>query len=404
MQGRYEGRVEPCSDTPRKKKRESGYESTTSKVRRNRRIKELRRSLASRSSSNSEAASPRASSSKQWRKRYTLMFVAISILMWVVYLGRAGDATFDIIFRAGGSQHQRDTADVPSPTTEIFKLSPIYIEPKTGLPAHGKSIGETAQPQKPEETPKQQPGEDSDEIKRSRKFQESVARELHAFYTNKGLTEKISKVNAVVLRATKNPQQLYSALQKKYGDVAEFFPSLREWAFITDPPTATPAPVRLTKGDSVELSSEGRTGGSIQSGQVGLIVDDTHDNQPYQVQGPDGRLYWYREVEVKASGSRFQPTVDKNKQMPSPTGGRGRGRGRGTSDVANPKMLGVGSLINAAHDIKVGSAVIVQMGSPGEVTAWLPATGKWRVRFLGEFGLSSPVILVVGSEDLQLLS
>ena len=68
---------------------------------------------------------------------------------------------------------------------------------------------------------------------------------------------------------------------------------------------------RLTVGDQVKLRSQKSKLGCLRPEDMGEIVadDGDEDNQPYQVRGPDGATYWYRESEVIAARDERPFTV-----------------------------------------------------------------------------------------------
>eukprot|EP00755_Sulcionema_specki_P025455 Sspe_Gene.15694::Locus_5467_Transcript_1_1_Confidence_1.000_Length_1039::g.15694::m.15694 len=66
-----------------------------------------------------------------------------------------------------------------------------------------------------------------------------------------------------------------------------------------------------------------------------------------------------------------------------------------TSDSA----LSEGQTVVTVRDIKVGGAVIVQKGNPGTVKARVG--GKWSIQFLGMFGATRPVVVLVDEQDVR---
>ena len=111
--------------------------------------------------------------------------------------------------------------------------------------------------------------------------------------------------------------------------------------------------------------------------------------------------------------------------QPPAQSGRGRGRGAGgrESEDTGGGQLREQSRVQTANDIKVGNHVIVHEGSPGvvvavtvcqmatdalfsaqESTTERQGDSKYRVRFLGEFGVSKPILLLVNAADLEVIS
>ena len=100
------------------------------------------------------------------------------------------------------------------------------------------------------------------------------------------------------------------------------------------------------------------------------------DSQPYRIRGPTGKVYWYKESDIVPAGT-IPASADKNSDKnPIPGsggrggGGRSRGGGRGNSVSHSTQVtvLDVGYHVTAAHDFKVGDAIVVQQGSPGVVS------------------------------------
>merc|ERR1712137_96765 len=59
---------------------------------------------------------------------------------------------------------------------------------------------------------------------------------------------------------------------------------------------------RLRVGSKVCLTSYWRKGGPLKRGEEGVLVKDTHDYQPYLVQAPNGKNWWYFSNEIKSCG------------------------------------------------------------------------------------------------------
>eukprot|EP00755_Sulcionema_specki_P025615 Sspe_Gene.83729::Locus_54922_Transcript_2_3_Confidence_0.500_Length_1498::g.83729::m.83729 len=116
--------------------------------------------------------------------------------------------------------------------------------------------------------------------------------------------------------------------------------------------------------------------------------------------------------------STTPPVADKNAQAttapppsptpsstPTPSPPSSSPATKNTTKIAKQESSAVlkeGQAVVAIRDVKVGSVVIAQKGSPGRI---VHAVGnKWKVRFVGEFGTSRPVVAYVGAHDIQLQS
>lgn len=127
--------------------------------------------------------------------------------------------------------------------------------------------------------------------------QEKVIIELVAFYESLGNKEKAAKARTIVNRAASRPAALYSALAKHYPAYVDKFIEARRWA--ESNPQAGPGNYRRPEvGEVVRLAKNAREDGSIRQGQMGTIIADEKDSQPFQVKNKGGVTFWYAETEV----------------------------------------------------------------------------------------------------------
>eukprot|EP01062_Namystynia_karyoxenos_P056748 TRINITY_DN47671_c0_g1_i1.p1 TRINITY_DN47671_c0_g1~~TRINITY_DN47671_c0_g1_i1.p1 ORF type:complete len:633 (+),score=129.66 TRINITY_DN47671_c0_g1_i1:114-2012(+) len=311
--------------------------------------------------------------------------------------------------------------------------------PRPSEPAPSPAPPEKARTPEPTESAAVTPEPTEPQDQRSR-----VLAELLAFYKHIGHPEKVAKAPGLVAKAEANPRALYSALLKRYPQHKERFAEARKWAESMKPaPKKTPAPTtaapkpnwpRPSVGQVVQLAKNAREDGSLKRGEMGTIVQDAHDSQPYQVKNRAGQTFWYFESEVMPASAhdverwRNGEALVQDREVkkpPPPPAGRGRG-GSPPAGAAPPPghsaawdrlrrleraafepgdvELREGEQVEAVHDVKVGGAVIVHSRGRGTVLG-RGKEGKWRVKFVGDFGQGpgseQPVILTVGNHDVR---
>eukprot|EP01065_Artemidia_motanka_P028760 TRINITY_DN3436_c0_g1_i1.p1 TRINITY_DN3436_c0_g1~~TRINITY_DN3436_c0_g1_i1.p1 ORF type:complete len:540 (+),score=118.23 TRINITY_DN3436_c0_g1_i1:102-1721(+) len=257
-------------------------------------------------------------------------------------------------------------------------------------------------------------------------LQTKVMDELSSFYIGIGNREKAGRAPLLVRKWHEDPGRLYAALIKHYPNHVQKFAETKRWAdYVSARPKAAPAgppppPPTPPKpkwkrpeiGDVVTLAKLAREDGNLRRCEMGIVVADERDRQPFKVKNRAGVMFWYAEEEVKPASpndaQRFtsgEDTISDCSVSKHPPAGGGRApppqdrARRAEAKEGGEAQLHEGQRVAAAKDIVVGGTVIAHAGSTGTV---LTRQGeKWKVKFVGEFGVQQPVVVPVAGSDVR---
>eukprot|EP00754_Rhynchopus_humris_P024862 Rhum_TRINITY_DN14918_c1_g1::Rhum_TRINITY_DN14918_c1_g1_i1::g.127937::m.127937 len=328
------------------------------------------------------------------RHRLLIFLALVTAATWLVFLDRIGQSTFDIVHRGShtfNTVSRRvtgwDSAEARLRDIENSEvLPPMYQEQHvlllqdlhvadTGSAADGGPVGGSsrAPPTRRSTRRRTSPPPAPADALEPDSLPARVAEELRVFYTARSLPAKAEQAGTFVLSASRQPRLLLEALVQRYGDSAmPSFPLLAEW-------------IRLSEGGKAAVPAE----------------------TPLPPPPPLPSAQTVRTAEVRGVDIEVFSDAPPPPSQPPAQSGRGRGRGAGGRESEDTGggggQLREQSRVQAANDIKVGNHVIVHEGSPGVVVA-VTGDSKYRVRFLGEFGVSKPILLLVNAPDLEVIS